>query len=305
MQEAMEGNHRARVQRFGSARTRTVVNRKYIDANMSRYWKNDKSRLRKARRKIFNCGSWLEFHHYYTKDEYRLVNAPLCKNRWLCSLCALRWADKALAAYYAKHCLVHAANPELIPVQFMLTVKPDQYLGRVYAKLEDSLRKVSNTMRQAKNRKRKGEFAKIKGMIGNVEIKKSSKQPDKWYPHFHGMGLLDDYIHKPSFDAEWFHKTGDSWITDLQEKKDPFQGFLETMSYSLKASTMSPEDQVEAFLRLQGKQTVRACGLYHGVQEPEPDVDTPLDDLPYLWLLYRYSHAACDYTLEDSQLVEK
>lgn len=303
MQDLMEGAHRARVQRFGGARTRAVSNKGFLEGNMTQYHRNYQSKLKKAWYGLRNCGNWLEFHHYYTIDQYRLVNAILCKNRWLCPLCALRWSDHALAAYYAKHKLVQAEYPHLIPAMLTLTVKPDRYLSRVYGKLEDSLRKITYTMRQAKNRKRKGEFAKIKGLLGNIEVKKSSNQPDKWYPHFHAVVLLDDYIHRPSLNAEWLKKTGDSWITDVQEIKDPFQGFLEVMSYSLKSSTMPPQDQVEAFLTLQGKQTVRASGVYHGVKEPEPELDSPLEDLPYVKLLYRYSFEAQGYNLEDHQLV--
>ena len=303
MQDLMEGAHRARVQRFGGARTRAVSNKGFLEHNMTQYDRNYQSKLKKAWYGLRNCGNWLEFHHYYTIDQYRLVNAILCKNRWLCPLCALRWSDHALAAYYAKHKLVQAEYPHLIPAMLTLTVKPDRYLSRVYGKLEDSLRKITYTMRQAKNRKRKGEFAKIKGLLGNIEVKKSSNQPDKWYPHFHAVVMLDDYVNRPTLNAEWLKKTGDSWITDVQEIKDPFRGFLEVMSYSLKSSTMPPQDQVEAFLRLQGKQTVRASGVYHGVKIPEPELDSPLEDLPYMKLLYRYSFNAQAYSLDHHELV--
>ena len=303
MGDLMEGAHRARVQRFGGARTRAVSNKGFLEANMTQYDRNYQGRLKKAWYGLRNCANWLEFHHYYTIDQYRLVNAILCKNRWLCPFCALRWSDHALAAYYAKHKVVQAQHPHLIPALLTLTVKPDPYLARVYGRLEDALRKVTYTMRQAKKRKDKSEFAKIKGMLGNVEVKKSSRQPDKWFPHFHAVVLLEDYIDKPALDKEWHQKTGNSWITGIQELDDPFKGFMEVMTYSLKSSTMPPRDQVEAFLTLRGKQTVRASGLYHGVKEPDPGLDTPLEELPYVKLLYRYSFEAQGYNLEDHEVV--
>jgi hypothetical protein len=273
---------------------------RYLWGNIHKYSQKDQFRLAKEWDKLQKCGNWLEFNHYYTVNEYRLVGAMLCGNKWLDPLCGLRWADKAVASYYAKHALVAAQNPSLKVAMLTLTVKNGKRLGDTYQKLEKGLRKVSYGMRQAKKRGDRSEFGKIKGMIGAIEVKKT--KDGLWHPHFHGIVLLEDYIDQEKLSKEWHKKTGDSFITDIREVKGGIDTFCEVFSYTLKVSTMKPSDMVEAYLKLSGKQCIRAYGLYQGVKVPDELTDEPLEDLPYTRILYRYAYKAESYSVEEIEV---
>jgi hypothetical protein len=292
-------SHRERVRKFGDAKTRTLQVAQYIYQTINQYHPKDQHKLAKAWEKIQKCGNWLEFHHYFTLDEYRLVGAVFCGNKWLDSLCGLRWAQKAVQSYYAKHALVMAENPSMKVCMLTLTVKNGKRLSDTYEKLEQALRKVSYGMRQAKKRGDKSEFGKIKGMVGAVEVKKT--KAGKWHPHFHAVVLLEKYIDQERLSKEWYQKTGDSFITDIREMKNGIKGFCEVFSYTLKVSTMTCADQVEAFLKLNGKQMIRAYGLYQGVKVPDELTDEPLDDLPYTRILYRYAFKK-GYSVEEMEV---
>jgi hypothetical protein len=88
----------------------------------------------------------------------------------------------------------------------------------------------------------------------------------------------------------WEHITGDSFVVDVRpiDQEDPASGFLEVFKYALKFSDMEPSDTWEAFRVLAGRRMVGSSGLFRGIEIPEQLTDEPLDDLPFVNLLYRY-----------------
>jgi plasmid rolling circle replication initiator protein Rep len=289
--------HEARIKRYGEARTRALHTQQFLEANIPDYPRNDKAKLTKAALKLRSCGSFLEFRHYYTKDEYRLIDGIHCDNKWLCPLCGLRWASKALMKAYEKHKQVLSENPNLIPAFLTLTVQNGRHLAPTFDTLQQGLRRITYTTRQAKKRGDQSEFAKIQGMIGSTEVQRG-KRGKLWHPHFHAIVLLDRYMDQKKLSEEWERKTGGSYVLWVQEMDDTFKAFMDVFSYVLKISTMSIPDQVEAFLKLNGKQMLRTTGLYRDIQLPEKLTDEPLDDLPYTELLYRYIFERESYSLE-------
>ena len=90
--------------------------------------------------------------------------------------------------------------------------------------------------------------------------------------------------------GEWRNITGDSFIVDVRpiDQDDPASGFLEVFKYALKFSDMEPADTWAAFQVLRGRRLVGSAGLFRGIEIPEALTDEPLDDLPYVLMLYRY-----------------
>jgi hypothetical protein len=95
---------------------------------------------------------------------------------------------------------------------------------------------------------------------------------------------------KDRLSREWHDITGDSFIVDVRpiDQGDPASGFLEVFKYALKFSDMEPADTWEAFGVLAGRRLVGSAGLFRGIEIPEQLTDEPLDDLPFVELLYRY-----------------
>lgn len=288
--------HKARIKRYGEARTRALYTQQYLEQSIPDYHKDYKGKLTNAALKLRSCGSFLEFRHYYTIDEYRLIDGIHCDNKWLCPLCGLRWASKALAKAYEKHKQVMDENPNLIPAFLTLTVKNGQHLAPTFENLQQGLRRVTYTTRQSKKRGDQSEFAKIQGILGSTEVQRGKS--GLWHPHFHAIVLLDRYMDQEKLAKEWEKKTGGSYVLWVQEMDHTFKAFLEVFSYTLKASTMSIPDQVEAYLKLSKKQMLRTTGLYRNIKLPEKLTDDTLDNLPYTELLYRYIFESESYSLE-------
>jgi hypothetical protein len=295
--------HKAQVERYGEAKTRALEVAQYIERNITKYSQKDQIRLGKAWDKLHTCANFLEYHYSKQKDEYRLVKAYFCKNRFLDGICALRWSDKAVAKYYEKHLQVLAENPHLKTAMLTLTVKNGSRLGDTFKKLEEALTKVSQAIRDARRKGFDTEFGKIKGMVLGIEVKKTKK--GLWHPHAHAFVIMEEYLNQKKLSEEWYQKTGDSFIVDIRSTHTAVYGLCEVLSYSIKFSTMEPKDQVETFLKLSGKMMVRATGVYRNVKPPEKLTDEPLEDLEYVQLIYRFVKSKSCYDLKNCKKVYK
>jgi len=301
-----EGSHKSQIQRFGEARNKTCELLEFIYQNLDQYDRNLRANLRKEYAKVKNCGNYLLYHHYYTIDEYRLIAGIMCQNKWLDALCGLRWADKAVQKYYEKYKQVLEQYPEYqnyITCMITLTVKNRERLTEAYTDLDKALKRVSSTIRNSRSGRTSSEFGKIKGMVGSIEVKKG--KGGKWHPHFHAFVILDDYIDKQTMTEEWYYKTDKvSFITDIRESNGDVLSFCEVLSYTLKVSTLLPQERIEAWWKLSGKQMIRTWGIFRKVKLPEQLTDDPIENLPYTKILYRYVYKE-GYTLEYFKKMEQ
>jgi hypothetical protein len=278
--------HRKNVKKLEEAKQRTEKVMRYLEQNLESYGQNRKSKLRKQYIKMQGCGNRLKFHYYYNKEETRLVDAIFCQNKWLDLLCGLRWATRTMHRYKEKAEEIDEQFPGYKKVHITLTIVNDTDLTKAYNKLDNSMKKMSTTIRNARKRRTSSEFGKIDGMVGTIEIKKG--RGGKWHPHFHGLAYVKDYISQDRLSAEWEKMTGDSYITWVSEVNGDIKDFCEVFSYTLKASTMSVADQIHVWFICGGKSMVRSWGLFRNVKMPEKLTDDPLEDEPYLELIYDY-----------------
>lgn len=63
---------------------------------------------------------------------------------------------------------------------------------------------------------------------------------------------------------------------------------MEVCKYALKFSDLEPADNWHAYEVMGGQRLIDSHGLMRGVEIPDSLTDEPLDDLPYVELLYRY-----------------
>ena len=266
----------SRVNRYGLAKTRALDVAKYIGDQGER----------KLAHRVGVCGNYLLFRHYFTVDQVRLHAAQLCCKHLLCSLCAIRRGSKAMQAYLPRYDAVKAANARLRPFLVTLTVKDGDDLRERFRHLQSAQREL--WMRVHRGRGRTA-FDCIEAAVWSYEVKRG-KGSGQWHPHLHMVAMSVEQPDQQALRDEWQEVTGDSWSCDVRpiDEVDPASGFLEVFKYALKFSDMSPADTFHAFKTLKGKRLVGSAGLFRGIEIADSLVDTPLDDLPYVDMFYRF-----------------
>lgn len=236
--------------------------------------------------KLGGCGNYLVFREYYTVDKVRLHAACFCKKHLLCPLCAIRRGSKAVTAYLEKYTAVLAQNPGLKPFLVTLTVKNGDDLDERMTHLRRSSKEMFQQRRNALKGQRHVEFAKAVGGFFSVEV---TNRGNGWHPHQHMILLCYEAPDPRKLAREWQDITGDSFIVDVRPiEGDPVEGFIEVCKYALKFSDLSLPDNYHAFEVLGGQRLFDSFGSMRGVKIPESLLDEPLDDLPYVDLLYKY-----------------
>ena len=90
---------------------------------------------------------------------------------------------------------------------------------------------------------------------------------------------------------------GTLWLsTFVGQKKEKGHGYskaaAEVCKYALKFGDLSVEKTWEAFKVLKGKRLTGSFGLLWGVKIPDTMTDDmPLEDLPYLEMLYKFAYS--------------
>ena len=264
-------------------------------------------KLEKIRPRLRECGDYLSFKQYYTVGKVRLTAANFCMVHLLCPLCAIRRGSKSLEAYVQRFEIIKAENPTLKLSMLTLTVKNGDDLGERFKHLKKSLKTMMEWRRKTLSGKAgyHSEFAKIKGLVGSIEITKDGGQGEiketGWHPHAHIMVLHSERFDYVALQAEWLKITGDSHVLNVAKARhpnDPAQDFLEVFKYALKFSDLTPAQNLEAYQVMNGKNLLFSAGLFRGVVIPESMLDEDLDDLPYIELLYRYLPGS-GYNLEE------
>lgn len=237
--------------------------------------------------RVYTCGDYLLFRHFYTVDQVRLHAAQFCKKHLLCPLCAIRRGAKALAAYLARFEVVKAENPRLKPFLITLTVKDGDDLKERF----DHLKKCQHELWKRKHRGRGCSLEGVAGAVWSYEVKRG-KNSGKWHPHLHMVALAEVQPDQDDLSSEWREITGDSFIVDVRpiDQQDPVSGFIEVFKYAVKFSDQGPEDTVHAWETLRGRRLLASSGKFRGVDIPEELTDSveDLDGLPYVDLFYRF-----------------
>jgi hypothetical protein len=302
-----EQKHRSRTEIYGRCKQRTVDLVHFLEENIEGYAKKVQKLLRKQYYKVRDCGQYLKFHHYYTVDQYRLVEAYFCKNKYLCALCGLRWSEKLVSECIRKAEQLMDKYPDLNLIFITLTVKNDEDIKVVYNRLDTGLKRMAMSMRDARRGKSSSEFGKIVGMFGSIEIKRGSG--GLWHPHFHGLALVPGYFDWQKMVDEWLKKTGGSrgvYLEKIEHRDFSPITVCEVISYSLKVSTLSFDDQIEAYLFLRGKRLFRSWGVFRNIKLPDDLADDEISDLPYYELLYSFAYGKgyeINLIMEDSRVI--
>lgn len=264
----------------------------------------DRPDIQKLSVNVRGCANYLVFNDYYTVDQVRLVKASTCKKSLLCAFCAARRAAKLVDKYLSTVRTAMASRSSLKPVMITLTVKNGESLKDRYNHLKRAYRTLQKHRAHALDGQKWTEFAKVQGAIHSYEFTHSDSG---WHPHIHMVALVSDWIDQKALSKEWQSITGDSFIVDIRKISDRDDdlpsAMLEVFKYALKFQSLSLDDTWHAFQTLQGKRLMGSFGVLRGVQEPDSLLDDPLEDLPFLELLYVFNRRKAAYQLKDTTVL--
>jgi hypothetical protein len=235
--------------------------------------------------KLRHCADYLLFRHYWTVDEVRLHAASFCKKHLLCPVCAIRRGARMLKAYLERFEVVSGERPALRPYLVTLTVRNGDDLAERFRHLRGAMRALFQRRRDALKGSTVSEFGRSAGGFHSIEVTNKGKG---WHPHVHMVWMCHEAPSGEALAAEWHAITGDSHVVDVRPISDPVTGFLEVCKYAVKFSDLALPDLLEAFDRLSGQRLIDSHGCFRGVVVPDTLTDDPLDDLPFVELLYRY-----------------
>ena len=297
LQSADADQHRNRISRFGLLKHRAKLQEQYlwtqVDFNSDSPSEESIEAL-KAATKLKECGQFLQFRNYYTVDQIKLVKAHYCNKHLLCPICAGVRAARSMKRYLERIYELMNQKRGLKPVLITLTVKNGEDLEERFEHLTLSFRKL---LQRYRDYKKKGwgfnQFCKIDGGFYTIENTHNDKTK-QWHPHIHIFALLNEWIDQEELAETWHDITLDSYLVDIRRvKKTKEHGYskavAEVCKYALKFGDLSVENTWDAFLTLKGKRLTGSFGSMHGVKIPDKATDDmPLEELPYLEMLYRF-----------------
>jgi plasmid rolling circle replication initiator protein Rep len=279
-------SHQLKLLRYAKAHRRALSIGKYITENIKSnpFMQNEYGGIPK---KLAECGNYLEFRDYQTVNKIKLTGANFCKNHLLCPLCAIRRASKLTARYLERSRQLQERDGAIKPYFVTLTMKNGEDLRQCLEGIKKANGKMVNQRREAlKSRRGLVEMNKAIAGVTAYEVK-LGRNSGLWHVHSHAVWLCYDRPWETELSREWKDLTGDSFIVDVRPVDDAL-GFIEVLSYAVKFSTMTEEQNFDAYKVLRGKRLVTSFGDFIGIKEPETLTDEPLNDLPFVELFYRY-----------------
>ena len=273
------------------------------------------SNLKKHCAKIEECGSYMVFRVYFTKDISKVIRANLCKKALLCDLCALRKSALRVQQFSLKLSQVMEESPQLVPYLVTYTVLNGADIGTQFDHLIGSYRKLARLRREDLSRgTRKTITRNVLGGSYQVEVKIGSGS-GLWHCHIHSIimvpkglfGLTEIERKKKvvkvplGFEnrlrSEWKEITGDSHMVDVrlietENDQSRFGAICEAHKYALKPGNLTPEQRIEAAEYLSGKQLYGTYGNLRGIKIRDDLMDSieeELQLLPYIDMVYTYN----------------
>lgn len=244
---------------------------------------------------IGQCGNYLAFKHYFTRDEVRLVGAKTCRKALLCPFCARGRAARYAQAYCERMAHVMGDMPSLVPYLVTVTVKDGGDLLERVQHLSSGLKKLMQLRRDSLKGQRFCEISKALGGVYSTEVKRGQGS-GLWHPHTHAVWLCEVAPDAHRLSREWQEITGDSYIVDVRQING-FDGLLEVFKYALKFSDMTLEDNFTAYEVLSRRRLVNSFGCLRGVDLPGSVLDAPIDDetLPFILYFYKYTKSGYSF----------
>lgn len=241
------------------------------------------------------CGHYLLFREYFQVDKVRLHAANFCRRHLLCPLCAIRRGAKLVQAYSARLAVVQAQQPGLHAYLVTVTVKNGDDLAERFRHLHTNMGRMTQARRSyLRGKGPHVEMAKAVASVGSYEFKRGEGS-GLWHPHAHMVWLCYEKPDSKKLSSEWKKITGESFIVDVRpfrNQEDVTSGFLEVFKYAVKFSDLPLEDNWHGYEVLKGRNLIFSLGAFRGVDVPAELEDEPLDDQPFIEMLYVFAKSA-------------
>ena len=196
--------------------------------------------------------------------------------------------------------MIQGYDEQIKPYFITLTMKNGSDLSECLQAIKSAHRIMTDQRRQASHGRRPPiQMNKAVAGVSAYEIKKGSGS-GLWHVHIHAIWMCSSRPWETELSREWKEITGDSFIVDCRPVND-VMGFIEVLSYAVKFSTMTVEDNFQAFRILKGKRLVNSFGWFLGIEEPEILTDEPLEDLPYVEMIFKYLEGS-GYKLQPNRM---
>lgn len=282
-----------KIKRYGTAKARNRQMAAFLVQSSTRA-SNDP--YRKLSRQMYDCASWMEFHHYTDTNHTKLARAESCKKHLLCPVCAIRRGAKTLRNYHER--AVHLANSHDFHL-VTLTVKNGPDLWERFTHLKNAFKRL-----RLRGKKGYGVWAQVSGAVWSTEFTHSG---EGWHPHLHIIVATPKgaapirYGQGSQLAIDWLAVTGDSFITHSAPISgadgDLAAGLCEVLKYALKFSDLDLADNLHAYETLRGKRLIQSSGCFFGLELPEDDeLLDDLEDGPYVELFFNYT--SCGYKMK-------
>lgn len=285
------GSHERKLARYAAAVTRQRQVADYIlHQNVNPVTGETKLgsepiRMMKVWKALDECGSFLQFRHYFTRDVYKLIAGCTCKKHLLCALCAIRRAAKLIAMYSAKISQVKAESSSNFD-EWMITwtVRNGEDLAERFDHLIDCMKRHLHKRRNAIQSPNKTDciLKAIEAAVYSYEVTHSEAKG--FHPHCHMVAMVPRglFEYQPleikgktalvpvefhrQLVKEWQEITGDSFIVDVRliesdrmpEPGEDIEGtrlkaLIEVFKYALKMNRLSKDHGVndEESIRIQ------------------------------------------------------
>ena len=253
---------------------------------------------------VNECGSWLEFRHYYKQDKTKLHNANFCKKDKLCPACAMRRASKQVKKVFD----YLQVNQELRTKNWYYIVLPVKHNSKedfetVFNRARGGLDTIRQAIRDNKRGKgKKSFFSQFDGLFYSFEV---TKTKNGWNNHINLLCCSDvdikgiykkgkTFIHNDIM-RDWAKYTDNNSFVHSINKIDTstdevmIKNLLEVFKYSLKFQSLKNEDLLEVYKYTYRKRLLGAFGCFYGikVEDVELSGDDVLDD-KFLEIIFRY-----------------
>jgi len=285
----------ARLMRYETAKLRALSMEKYLQAGALS--DNRTNPLTEAAFRLSTCANYLIFRDYYTVDRVHLHAGRFCQLHQLCPFCAIRRGSKLVQGYLPVYEYLMGEHPGWKSYLVTLTVKNGDDLIERLDRLTNGHRRLQDRRRDVLKKGRgRTVWSAVKAAVGAFEV---TNRGQGWHPHIHLVALCDGPIDQGELSLEWQGITGDSFIVDVRpfgEGQTALKSFCEVFKYALKFSELSLADNWTAYKATKGRRMIFSYGAFRGVEVSEELTDSPLEDLPFVELFYRYL-PGCGYDL--------
>lgn len=263
--------------------------------------------------RIKKCNNFLKIRNYYQLNTLKLASANFCKVHQICTQCAQRRAIKYAKAVKDTVQIIRADNPQSVFLFLTFTVRNSPDLSEAIARLNKYAQTLMNRFKRGNCKD--SIMQKINGGFYSVEI---THNGSSWHPHIHMLVEATEAIYTHEVRKEWETiSNGDSFMCDARpiaftDDESLFNACLEVSKYTLKNTQLSPENLLDAYLTLHGRNLVNRFGSFRGKKitlDPELQAyaDQPFYEYCFNWYerVYKFNHDAFGHYDNEADYKEK